>query len=89
MSDNDPHPIIAKISEGDGISPDRYDPEQWRTHQSAKFLLHSPRERIEALEQLDDAIGRDDGTTLRRKAGLMQLRAEMRKTHAQLLALKR
>jgi hypothetical protein len=80
---------IKKIHQGDGNSPDRYDPEAFRTHQSAKLLLCSPRERIEILDQLDSAIGSEGGSSLRSKAGLMQLRSELARTHRQLLALKR
>jgi hypothetical protein len=86
---HDPHWAIRKTFEGDGNPSDAHiDPQQFRDHQSAKFLLHSPRERVEYLERLDSLIGSDD-STLRQRAELLQLRSEMRRTHAQLLALKR
>jgi hypothetical protein len=82
------HWAIRKTIAGDGNDPDRMDPQQFRDHQSAKFLLHSPRERVEYLEQLDNLIGSED-STLRSRADLLLLRREMHKTHQQLLALKR
>jgi hypothetical protein len=86
----DLHYIIKKTHEGDGNPRGSHiDPERFRQHQSAKFILHTPRERIHYLEQLDEAIGADDGTTLQAKAQLLQLRTEMRRTHEQLVALKR
>jgi hypothetical protein len=85
---NDPHWIIKKTHEGDGNSPDHIDPQKFRDQQSAKFILHSPRERVEYLEQLSAAIGRDD-STLRSRAELLDLHREMSKTHRQLLQLKR
>jgi hypothetical protein len=85
---SDPHPIIKRIHEGDGNSPDHIDPEQFRTQQSAKFILHTPRERIQFLEQLSAAIG-EDGTSLKSRAELLDLHREMSRTHKQLLALKR
>jgi hypothetical protein len=59
---DDVHPIIKRVHEGDGNDPTHIDPEQFRTHQSAKFLVHGPRERVQYLEQLADAIGRDDSS---------------------------
>ena len=87
---NDDHYIIQRTHEGDGNPRDaEINPSQFRLHQSAKFILHIPRERQNFLEQLDEAIGADDGTTLKSKAQLLQLRSEMRRTHEQLIALKR
>jgi hypothetical protein len=83
------HWIIRKTAEGDGNDPNNVDPEQFRQHQRAKLLLHSPRERVQYLAELDASIGASDGTSLRSKAELMQLRSEIQKTHQQLLALKR
>jgi hypothetical protein len=88
-SDHEPHWVIRKTAEGDGTPRDaRIDPEHFRAHQSAKLILHTPRERVLYLEQLDEAIGSDD-STLRSRAELLQLRSEMRKTHEKLLQLKR
>jgi hypothetical protein len=86
---DDPHYIIRKTAEGDGNDPAaRIDPEQFRQHQAAKLLLHSPRERVEFLGQLEAAIG-TEGTSLKSRAELLDLYREMDKTHRQLLALKR
>jgi hypothetical protein len=85
---DDVHPIIRRVHEGDGNSPDHIDPQQFRDQQSAKFLLHSPRERVACLEQLADAIGRDD-SSLKSRAELLDLYREMKRTHSQLIALKR
>jgi DnaJ-domain-containing protein 1 len=89
MSGHDPHWAIKKTHEGDGNPSDAHiDPEQFRQHQSAKFLLQSPRARVQYLEQLDSLIGSDDAT-LRSRAELLELRREMLRTHNQSLALKR
>jgi hypothetical protein len=85
---HDPHWIIKKTHEGDGNSSDHIDPETFRTHQSAKFVLYNARERANCLEQLAAAIGSDD-STLRSRAELLELHREMSRTHRQLLALKR
>jgi hypothetical protein len=86
---NDPHWIIKKTHQGDGNDPDAHiDPEQYRQHQSARMLLHSPRERMEYLEALSVAIGREDGS-LKSRAELLDLHRELSKTHRQLLQLKR
>jgi hypothetical protein len=89
LSDRDPHWAIKKTHEIDGNSPHQHiDPERFRTHQSAKLLLHSPKERENYLAQLDSLIG-DDSATLKSRAELLQLRSEMRRTHEQLLLLRR
>jgi hypothetical protein len=85
---DDIHPIIKKTAAGDGNDPDRIDPEAFRTHQSAKFVLHGPRERVQYLEQLADVIGME-GTSLKSRAELLDLYRSMDKTHRQLLSLKR
>jgi hypothetical protein len=87
MSD-DVHWIIKKTHEGDGNDSAHIDPQKFREHQSAKFLLHTPRERVEYLEQLSQAIG-TEGTSLKSRAELLDLHREMSRTHHQLLALKR
>jgi hypothetical protein len=87
MSD-DPHYIIRKTHEGDGNPSDHIDPQQFRDQQSAKFLLHTPRERVHYLKQLADAIGRND-SSLKSRAELLDLYREMQTTHRQLIALKR
>jgi hypothetical protein len=83
------HWIIKKTHEGDGNDPDSVDPEAFRQHQQAKLLLYGPRDRVQYLAELDASIGAADGSSLRSKAELMQLRSEMQKMHQQLLALKR
>ena len=89
MSKYDPHWAISKTARMDGHSANEpIDPEKFRLMQSAKLTLHSPRERENYLSQLDDLIG-DDSATLKSRAELLQLRSDMRRTHEQLLALKR
>jgi hypothetical protein len=80
---------IKRIHEGNGGTSDSYDPAQFRTHEQAKLLLCSPRERVEILDRLASAIGTEGGDSLRSKAELMQLRSELALTHRQLLQLKR
>jgi hypothetical protein len=80
MSKGDPHPAIRRTHEGDGNPSSHIDPARFRTHQTAKFLLHNPRERVALLEQLTDVIGAADGTTLKQKAELLELEREMRRT---------
>jgi hypothetical protein len=82
------HPIIRRVHEGDGNDVTHIDPQRFRDHQSARFLVHSPRERVAYLEQLADAIGRDH-SSLKSRAELLDLYREMDRTHKQLLALKR
>jgi hypothetical protein len=85
---NDPHPIIKMMAEGDGLDPDRVDPEQFRFHQNAKLLLAGPRERVDYLKQLEASIG-DEGTSLKSRAELLNLYRDQQRVHNQLLALKR
>jgi len=89
LSKYDPHWAIKKTYEIDGNSPHQHiDPERFRLHQSAKLLVHTPKERENYLAQLDDLIG-SDSSTLKSRAELLELRRDMRRTHEQLLALKR
>jgi hypothetical protein len=86
----DPHPLIKRVHEADGNPRDAHiDPEQFRTHQSAKFALITPRKRVYHLSELENAMAAQDGTTLKSKAQLLQLHRELRRTHEQLLAMKR
>jgi hypothetical protein len=87
---NDPNPIIKKMHEPDGNSPDEHiDPQGFRNHQSAKMLLASPRERASYLEQIAAVLADDRNGSLKSRAELFDLHRELSRTHQQLLALKR
>jgi hypothetical protein len=87
---NEAHWLIKGLHESNGNSPDEHiDPSQLKQHESAKMVLHSPRERMDYLNQLAAAIGKDDGTSLKSRAELVDLHRELSRTHKQLLQLKR
>jgi hypothetical protein len=90
MANDEPNPIIKKMHEIDGNPPgERIDPEQFRNHQSAKMLLAKPGERAAFIEQIAATIADDRNGSLKSRAELLELYRDARRTHAQLLALKR
>jgi hypothetical protein len=81
----DPHPSIKHQALLDGWGEhDDIHPEAFTVFQQFKALLHSPDSRMQALNQLDNAIGQD-GATLRSKSQLVSLRRRLSQTHEQML----
>ena len=90
MSNEDPHPAIRNVANTDGWSQHAaVDHVTFVTHQQAKFVIHPPASRIAVLNDLDRVIGQDDGTSLRAKSQLVDLRKKLSATHEQLLKARR
>ena len=86
----DPHPAIRSVANTDGWSQhEDIDHVTFVTHQQAKFVVHPPTSRIQVLNELDQVIGQNDGTTLRAKSQLVDLRKKLSLTHEQLLKARR
>jgi hypothetical protein len=90
MSNEDPHPAIRNVALTDGWSQHAdIDHNTFCTYQQAKLVIHPPASRVEVLNKLDEVIGQDDGTSLRSKSQLMDLRKKLSLTHEQLLKARR
>jgi hypothetical protein len=90
MSENDMHPELQYQAELDGWGQGAdVDPDVFAAVQQVKLALHSPQTRRAALNEIDKCIGRDDGTTLRAKSQLMDLRRKLSGTHQRLLRIGR
>jgi hypothetical protein len=86
MSENDMHPALKYQAELDGWSQGAdIDRAVFDAYQSFKMTLHDPQIRRAAIDQVDRAIGEDDGITLRSKSQLVQLRQKLSRTHEMLL----
>jgi hypothetical protein len=80
----DPHPKIKEQAAYDGHLEAKHGPlrnDEFTVLQQYKMMLHPPENRVEALRKVDDAIAQSDGTSLRSKAQLLNLRRELSKTH--------
>jgi hypothetical protein len=53
--------------------------------QQAKFFVNEPAQRMRALQAIDAAIGEQDGSSIRSKADLLQLRRSLSATHEAML----
>jgi len=86
MSKDDPHPVIKWAAERDGYDEktQEFDHDQFVAYQSYKSILHPPATRMQALNDLDAAIGANDGTSLRAKAQLFDLRKKLGVVHSRL-----
>jgi hypothetical protein len=88
MSKDDPHPIIKWAAEhNDGYNEQahgEFDHDHFAAYQAYKSILHKPAERMQALNDLDAAIGANDGTSMRAKAQLFDLRKKLGVVHARL-----
>jgi hypothetical protein len=87
VSKDNMHPELGYQSELDGWSQNAdVDPAAFAMWQQVKMVMtNDPQTRRAALNEVDRAIGRDDGTTLRSKSQLMDLRRKLSQTHEALL----
>jgi hypothetical protein len=86
MSENDMHPALKYQAELDGWSQSAEIPRDvFDAYQSFKMTLHDPQIRRAAIDQVDRAIGENDGQTLRSKSQLVLLRQKLSRTHEMLL----
>jgi hypothetical protein len=90
MSKIDPHPAIRNVANTDGWSQHGdVDHDTFCTYQQAKLVMHPPASRVQVLNDLDQVIGAEDGTSLRAKSNLVDLRKKLSLTHEQLLKARR
>ena len=90
MSKIDPHPAIRSVANTDGWSQSAdIDHSDFCVYQQVKFVIHPPASRMQVLNDLDRVIGADDGTSLRSKSQLVDLRKKLSATHEQLLKARR
>jgi hypothetical protein len=86
MSKSDPHPAIRHQAKIDGHSPSAdIDHNTFCTVQQIKGVLHSPQSRMDATNQIDAQISREDGGSLRQRSQLVDLRRRLSYTHEALL----
>jgi hypothetical protein len=85
---SDPHNVIKYLATRDGWADipggDHIDKDQFNAVQEAKFVLTAPEWRAQYIDALDTAIGRDDGSTLQKKAQLVELRRRVSRVHENL-----
>jgi hypothetical protein len=82
MTNRDPHPLIKWQATHDGWGEgEEIHPEAFSLFHRAKSVLQSPQERMQVLRNLDSIIGADDGTSLRSKAELLNIRRGLAQTH--------
>ena len=82
------HKLIEEQYEIDGFQ-DAPDSQTFAAHQNAKFVLSSPQDRISALQHMDKLIAQDDGTSLKEKAELWNLKRGLSQTHQAMLKVGR
>ena len=82
----DPHKLIKQQAEFDGWPEGEYvHPEAFQIFQQTKSVLQSPQERVAALQRLDEIIGTEDGSSLKSRAEIFNLRRKLAQTHSELL----
>ena len=82
----DPHKLIQDQATHDGWPEGEYvSPEAFSMFQQVKSIFQSPQERAQQLRALDEIIGMEDGTSLRSKAELLNVRRSLSHTHRGLL----
>jgi hypothetical protein len=90
MTERDMHPALRYQAELDGWSQSaEIDRAVFDAYQSFKMTLHDPQIRRAEFDQVDRAIGENDGQTLRSKSQLVQLRQKLSQTHERLLKVGR
>jgi hypothetical protein len=90
MSSKDLHPELRYQAEIDGWSQGAdVDPEAFAAYQQFKMALNSPQIRRATLNEVDKAIGREDGQTLRARSQLFDLRRKLSGVHERLLKVGR
>ena len=84
MSDDD---FLKKVERSHNLwAPD----EEWTPEKTVEnFGLFGPGKRIEALEQIDQAIATADTSNLRKFARLTRLRTDLEETHRNLKRVNR
>jgi hypothetical protein len=88
MSKRDPHYLLMRQAELDGWSPAKhgdFNHDEFTAVQQAKFALNGPEARAKSLHDLDNAIGAEDGSSLRAKSDLVRLRQDLSRCHQALL----
>jgi hypothetical protein len=80
------HPKLREQALEDGWSQDAdIDVGAFAQVHQARMALMGPGDRMRILGRVDAAIGESDGTSLRSKADLLQLRRSLSHTHERLL----
>jgi hypothetical protein len=88
--DYDPHYLIKEQAELDGWGKDAtIDPEAFIRLQCWKACYAPVENRVAAIRAVDQAIGQDDGSSLRAKSQLFELRRSLSQLHEGLLKAKR
>jgi hypothetical protein len=83
------HPALRHAANMDGFSENAdIDPETIAYCNSAKMIFLPPARRMEALNQLDTEIGREDAT-LRQRSQLVTVRRQLSQVHERLLKARR
>jgi hypothetical protein len=85
--ENAPEDFLAKVER----SHDLWSPnESWTPEKTVEhFQLFSPAKRVEALQQLDDAVRTADTSSLRKFAKLTRLRTDLENVHKDLSLVNR
>jgi hypothetical protein len=88
MSTKDPHYLLKQMAEQqngyDEVAHGEFDHDQFAATQALKSILHPPVTRMNALNDLDNVIGANDGTSLRQKSQLLDLRRKLGVVHSRL-----
>jgi hypothetical protein len=85
MRDED-HPLLKQVAGDLGFSQhDDINPDYLAGYYQSVAILNNPGTRMRALNDLDTVIGAEDGTTLKSKAQLLQIRQSLSRTHELLL----
>jgi hypothetical protein len=80
------HKKILEQAREDGWSQDAdVDLDTFAQLHQARMALYGPTERMRLLNNVDAAIGEEDGTRLRAKSDLLRLRRSLSHTHEKLL----
>jgi hypothetical protein len=78
MANRDPHPAIRWVASQDGWGEqDEVNHDAFALVQASKMLYRTPQQRAQELQNIDQLIGRDDGSTLRSKSELVELRRHL------------
>jgi hypothetical protein len=85
LSKEDLHPALRHCANLDGFSQDAdLTAEQVAYWNSAKMVFSPPADRMNALNQIDAQISREDAT-LRQRSQLITVRRRLSQTHERLL----
>jgi hypothetical protein len=87
MSKNDPHPAIhaEAVDYGHWAEGAHIDAETFATASQLASVLKSPAERMASIRMVDKCLSLDDGTSLKSKAELLNLRRRLSHTHHAML----